>query len=104
MPQRTDLLKSFPAIDDGLSESRLQGVRFFKETKPIPRQPLVYDPGICVIVQGQKTGYLGGQTFQYDANHYLVTSVTMPFECEAFASPAKPLRGSLYRYRYDPVA
>jgi AraC-like DNA-binding protein len=54
---------------------------------------LVYDPGICIIAQGQKTGYLGGRTFQYDANHYLVTSVTMPFECEAFPSPEKPLRG-----------
>jgi AraC-like DNA-binding protein len=89
----TELLKSFPTINDGLCESRLKGVRFFKETKPIRRKPMVYDPGICIIAQGQKTGYLGGQKFQYDANHYLVTSVTMPFECEAFASPEKPLRG-----------
>jgi AraC-like DNA-binding protein len=89
----TDLLKHFPTIDDGLFESRLEGVRFFKATRPIPRQPMVYDPGICIIAQGQKTGYLGGRQFQYDANHYLVTSVTMPFECEAFASPEKPLRG-----------
>lgn len=93
MSPLTELLKSFPAIDNGLFESRLKGVRFFKETQPIPRKPMVYDPGICIIAQGQKTGYLGGQKFQYDANHYLVTSVTMPFECEAFASPEKPLRG-----------
>lgn len=87
------LLQNFPEIDDGLFESGLKGVRLFKETKPLPRQPLIYDPGICIIAQGQKTGYLGGRTFQYDANHYLVTTVTMPFECEAFASPEKPLRG-----------
>lgn len=93
MTQIDKLLKHFPAIDDGLFDSQLNGVRFFKKTKPIPRQPLLYDPGICIIAQGQKTGYLGGQTFQYDANHYLVTSVTMPFECEAFASPERPLRG-----------
>ena len=88
-----DLLKNFPAIDNGLFASRLKGVRFFKETQPIRRKPMVYDPGICIIAQGRKTGYLGGRKFQYDANHYLVTSVTMPFECEAFASPEKPLRG-----------
>jgi AraC-like DNA-binding protein len=93
MSQMTELLKIFPAINDGLYESRLKGVRFFKETRPIRRKPMVYDPGICIIAQGQKTGYLGGRKFQYDANHYLVTSVTMPFECEAFASPEKPLRG-----------
>ena len=54
---------------------------------------MVYDPGICIIVQGQQTGYLGGRKFQYDAGNYLVTSVTMPFECETFASPENPLLG-----------
>jgi len=54
---------------------------------------MVYDPGVCIVVQGHKIGYLGGRKFRYDANHYLVTSVTMPFECETFASPEEPLRG-----------
>jgi len=88
-----DLLKSFPITDGGSSESRLEGVRLFKSTYPMPRKPIVYDPGICIIAQGHKIGYLGGQKFQYDANHYLVTSVTMPFECETFASPEDPLLG-----------
>jgi len=88
-----DLLKSFPITDGGSSESRLKGVRFFKSTYPIPRKPIVYDPGICIVAQGHKIGYLGGQKFQYDADHYLVSSVTMPFECETFASPEDPLLG-----------
>ena len=33
------------------------------------------------------------RVFQYDANNYLVVSVTMPFECETFASPEEPLLG-----------
>ena len=93
MSQMAELLKSFPAINDGAFESRLKGVLFFKETQHIPRRPMVYDPGICIVAQGHKIGYLGGQKFQYDASHYLVTSVTMPFECETFASPDEPLRG-----------
>jgi len=88
-----ELLQSFPEIDDGPSESRLKGVLLFKETRHIPRRPMVYDPGVCIVVQGHKIGYLGGRKFRYDANHYLVTSVTMPFECETFASPEEPLRG-----------
>ncbi|HPA69691.1 MAG TPA: AraC family transcriptional regulator [Bacteroidales bacterium] len=87
------LLKSIPLADGGASESRLKGVRFFKETQHIPRRPMVYDPGICIVVQGHKIGYLGGQKFQYDASNYLVTSVTMPFECETFASLEEPLLG-----------
>jgi hypothetical protein len=93
MSQMTELLKSFPEIDDGPSESRLKGVLFFKETRHIPRRPMVYNPGICIVAQGHKIGYLGGQKFRYDASHYLVTSVTMPFECETFASSEEPLRG-----------
>lgn len=93
MSHMAELLKSFPLTDGGSSESRLEGVRLFKSTYPIPRKPIVYDPGICIIVQGHKIGYLGGQEFQYDANHYLVTSVTMPFECETFASTEDPLLG-----------
>jgi len=87
------LLKSIPLADSGASESRLKGVRFFKELQHIPRRPMVYDPGICIVAQGHKIGYLGGRKFQYDADHYLVTSVTMPFECETFASPEDPLLG-----------
>jgi len=40
-----------------------------------------------------KKGFLGEHTFQYDANHYLVISVSMPFECETFAGPEVPVRG-----------
>ena len=93
MSKMAELLQNFPVIDDGPSESRLKGVRLFKETRHIPRKPMVYNPGICIVVQGHKIGYLGGQKFRYDANHYVVTSVTMPFECETFATPEEPLRG-----------
>jgi len=93
MAKMAELLQSFPEIDDGPSASRLNGVLLFKETRHIPRKPMVYNPGLCIVVQGHKIGYLGDQKFRYDANHYLVTSVTMPFECETFASPEEPLRG-----------
>lgn len=93
MSEMIELLNRFTLIDGGSTESQLKGVRLFKSTRPIPRKPIVYDPGICIIAQGHKIGYLGGQRFQYDANQYLVTSVTMPFECETFASPEEPLLG-----------
>lgn len=93
MSKMVELLKNFPLSDGGFSESHLEGVHFFKSTQPIPRTPLVYDPGICIVAQGRKIGYLGNQVFQYDPNNYLVVSVTMPFECEASASPEEPLLG-----------
>lgn len=93
MSRMAELLKSLPIADGGATESRLKGVLFFKETKHIPRRPMVYDPGICIVAQGHKIGFLGGRKFRYDADNYLVTTVTMPFECETFASPEEPLLG-----------
>jgi AraC-like DNA-binding protein len=80
-------------LTEGFSESPLSGVRFFKHTCHIPRTPLVYDPGICIVAQGRKVGYIGDRTFQYDADQYLVVPVFMQFECETFASPELPLLG-----------
>ena len=92
MSQMVELLERLD-LPEGFFESRLKGVRLFKSLQPIPRTPLVYDPGICIIAQGSKIGYLGDQVFQYDANNYLVISVTIPFECETSASPDNPLLG-----------
>lgn len=80
-------------LPEGFSESRLQGVRFFKAMRHIPRTPIIYDSGIVIIAQGSKVGYLGDQTFHYNADNYLVLSVAIPFECETFASPESPLLG-----------
>ena len=91
MSQVAELLQGVEIPDGGSSESRLKGVHFYKATQPSPRKPVLYDPGICIVAQGRKVGYLGGQMFQFDAKHYLVVSVTMPFECETFASPEEPL-------------
>ena len=88
-----ELIRCSPVIENGASQSLLQGVRLFKETRHVPKQPMVYSPGLCIVVQGHKIGYLGGHKFRYDASQYLVTSVTMPFECETFASREEPLRG-----------
>lgn len=92
MPLMVELLKRYD-LPDGFSDSQLKGVRFFKSSQYLPRTPLIYDPGIVIIAQGRKTGYLGEQVFQYDANSYLVLSVAIPFECETFASPDCPLLG-----------
>ena len=93
MSEITEILKSLPIADTGATESSLKGVLYFKETKHIPGRPMVYDPGICIIAQGHKIGYLGENRFRYDASTYLVTSISMPFECETFGTPEKPLFG-----------
>ncbi len=93
MSEILEILNSLPLADTGATESSLDGVLYFKEIKYIPKRPMIYEPGICIVSQGHKVGYLGGRRFQYDANNYLVTSISMPFECETFGDPEKPLLG-----------
>jgi AraC-like DNA-binding protein len=76
---------------DGFLPSRLPDVSFMRTTRHIPRTPITYEPGIFIMAQGRKTGYLGDKTFIYDPNHYLVLSVPLPFECETDGSPEAPM-------------
>lgn len=80
-------------LPEGFSDSRLDGVRFFKQIQQIPKMPLLYDPGIIIVIQGHKIGYLGDRSFQYDENNYLVVPVFIHFECETFATTDRPLLG-----------
>jgi AraC-like DNA-binding protein len=89
------------ATSDGFSVSPLDGVRFMRSTRSTPRAPVVYEPGIFIIAQGRKRGYLGGEVYTYDPRNYLVLSVPLPFECEVEASPQEPLLG--LSVRVDPA-
>jgi len=52
---------------------------------------VLYDPGIVILCQGRKRGYLGDDVYVYDAQHYLVVSVPVPFTMETDASEAQPM-------------
>ncbi|SKA71269.1 transcriptional regulator, AraC family [Paucidesulfovibrio gracilis DSM 16080] len=88
-----DLLSDMATLDGGAVESCLKGVRFFKDSKPVRRRPMLYNPGICIVASGYKIGHLGGRSFRYDADNYLVTSVAMPFESETHPGEDEPLLG-----------
>ena len=93
MTNMAELLEELATNDGGSVNSPLKGVRFFKNTKQTRRKPLLYTPGICIVASGYKLGHLGGKTFRYDAGNYLVTSISMPFECESFPNGDEPLLG-----------
>jgi len=79
----------------GYVETMLDPVRFFWSTEPVPRAPLIYKAGLVLILQGNKTGYLGDQVFCYNPDQYLVLTVPLPFDCDKNASPDNPLLGLL---------
>jgi AraC-like DNA-binding protein len=76
---------------EGYTQSCLDGVRFMRSNRPIPRTPVLYEPSIVIVCQGRKRGYLGDEVFVYDAQQFLVLSVPLPFESETEASEEEPL-------------
>jgi AraC-like DNA-binding protein len=55
------------------------------------RKPVLYNPGIVIILQGRKRGYIGDRICTYDADNYFVSAIPMQFECETLGSKENPL-------------
>lgn len=87
-----ELLKTLTSAD-GHNESGVTGVRLFRSGTSIPRGPMIYEPSIIIVAQGQKIVHLGDETYTYDSNNYLVLSVPLPLECETDATPEEPVLG-----------
>ena len=79
------------AIREGVHPTVLDGVKLMRVSQSLPRMPVLYEPGIVIVGQGRKRGYLGDQVYTYDAHNYLVLSVPLPFECQTEASPEEPM-------------
>jgi AraC-like DNA-binding protein len=76
---------------EGYNLCELEDIRFLRSNRPLTRTPVLYDPGIVILCQGRKRGYLGDDVYTYDAQHYLVVSVPVPFTMETDASEAQPM-------------
>jgi len=79
------------APNEGYTRSLLDGVRFMRANQSLGRTPVLYEPMIVIVCQGRKRGYLADHVYHYDAQHYLVLSVPLPFSTETEASPEEPL-------------
>ncbi|WP_249979156.1 AraC family transcriptional regulator [Vreelandella olivaria] len=81
------------APHEGYTQSLLDSVRLMRANRPLKHTPALYEPCIVIICQGRKRGYLGDDIYIYDAQHYLVLSVPLPFTSETEASPEEPMLG-----------
>ena len=102
--QRMVQLLTELAPDEGYNLSLLPDVRFLRSNRALSETPVLYEPGIVVVVQGRKRGFLGGQTYLYDARHYLAVSVPVPFTMETDASAKAPLLAIYFRLDFQLLA
>jgi AraC-like DNA-binding protein len=82
---------------NSLLNPALPQVKLLYATHHTARTPVLYNPGVVILFQGRKTGYLGEKTFTYDASRYLMLTLPLPFECETFACAQHPMAGVVIR-------
>ncbi|WP_233526725.1 MULTISPECIES: AraC family transcriptional regulator [unclassified Herbaspirillum] len=89
---------------EGYNLSPLADVRFLRSNRPLKRMPVLYEPGIVIVAQGRKRGYLGSEVYLYDAQHYLAVSVPVPFSMETDASEKEPMLAIYLRLDFKVAA
>ncbi|EGR0695198.1 AraC family transcriptional regulator [Vibrio parahaemolyticus] len=75
-------------------DTPISGLRFSRWTTPTPPTSYTHNPSICLIAQGRKRVLLGEESFIYDANHFLISSVDLPIIANIIkASEGQPYLG-----------
>jgi AraC-like DNA-binding protein len=70
------------------------GLSLFRRDEPTGPISGMYEPSMCMVVQGAKRVILGEDAYVYDAHHYLITSVHLPTIVQIIeARPEKPYLG-----------
>ena len=83
-----------------LHTTDILGLSLFRRNEPTCPISGMYEPSICLAVQGSKRVLLGDDMYVYDAHHYLITSVHLPTIVQIIeASPEKPYLG--LRLKFD---
>ncbi|GAB6261893.1 AraC family transcriptional regulator [Photobacterium sp. 53610] len=75
-------------------DTAIPGVRLSYWKTPTPPTSYTHKSSICLIAQGKKRVILGEDSFVYDANHFLISSVDLPIIANIMeASPDTPYLG-----------
>ena len=79
-------------------DTAVPGFSLFRREEPTAPAGGMYEPSICIVAQGAKRVILGDDTYVYDAQHYLITSVHLPTVVQILeASREKPCLGLMLK-------
>jgi AraC-like DNA-binding protein len=94
---------AFETLRESIARWTIKGDQFpsaipvlslFREDEPTEPMSAVYEPSICMVVQGAKRVLLGNEQYVYNDHQYLITSVDLPTFFQVIeASKERPLLG-----------
>jgi AraC-like DNA-binding protein len=72
------LLERLTAKVEGSIETPIAGLTLHRIMRPGGPKPAIQMPALSLIAQGSKRLLVGGEEYEYDPLHYMVTSVDLP--------------------------
>lgn len=86
-------------------EAQIPGLLLYKRKAVTELTSAMYEPCICVVAQGAKRVVVGGDSYTYDAQHFLLTALDIPTMVQiAKASKEKPCLGLVLKLDMREVA
>jgi AraC-like DNA-binding protein len=76
----------------------IPGLSLYRRDEPSQPTSIMFEPRICLSAQGAKRVLLGDDTYVYDPQHFLITSVDLPTVVQIIkASREKPYLGLILK-------
>ncbi len=82
---------------DGARSSPVEGVTLLRATRSSQPVPVLYEPCLVIVAQGQKRFHLPDQILSYDARNYFLLTVPVPADCETMVNQEGPFLGVAIR-------
>ncbi|MBO1926768.1 AraC family transcriptional regulator [Thiomicrorhabdus sp. 6S2-11] len=104
--QRQALIEFIGASYQGESniQTAFTALSFFVNDKPTEMLSILYEPSLCVIVQGEKEVGINGDLIRYNPDQYLLASVHTPAQVRVTdASPQKPYMGFTLTFSMEQI-
>ncbi|APZ41980.1 AraC family transcriptional regulator [Acidihalobacter ferrooxydans] len=80
--------------DGEQAPSAIPALSLYRKSGPTEPVGGLYEPSICMVLQGAKRVMLGRDVYVYDAQRYLITSTHLPTDFQIIeASPQRPYLG-----------
>ena len=90
--------------DENLIPTPIDQLSFYYSDAPTEMLATVYEPSVCIIVQGSKEVGFGEELIPYDPEMYLLASVHMPARVRiAEASPEHPYMGLTITFTMEQI-
>ncbi len=78
--------------EEGFTPTFIDGVGVYKTTQIQCKSPVLYEPFICLITQGEKACHVGDTSFNYKAGDFFINFLPLPVGTQVVeASVEKPL-------------